>query len=78
MASCETSDEYVRILCIVNEGSKVRFRKIRRGGKRRKKSKNITLYYVNINGLKSKLPSLLGLIDKHKYDVIFLSETKVY
>ena len=30
-----------------------------------------------LNGLKSKLPSLLGLIDKHKY-VIFLSETKVY
>ena len=60
------------------KGSKVRFRKIRRGGKRRKMSKNITLYCVNINGLKSKLPSLLGLIDKHKYDVVFLSETKVY
>ena len=24
------------------------------------------------------MPSLLRLIDKHKYDVIFLSETKVY
>ena len=60
------------------KGSKVRFRKIRRYGKRRKKSKNITLCYVNINGLKSKLSSLLGLIDKHKYDVIFLGETKVY
>ena len=32
------------------KGSKIRFRKIRRDWKCRKKSKNITLYCVNING----------------------------
>ena len=37
-----------------------------------------SLYYVNINGVKLKLPSLLGLIDKNKYDVVLLTETKVY
>ena len=43
-----------------------------------KRTRNISMYYVNINGVNSKLPSLLGLIDKDKYDVVLSTETKVY
>ena len=43
-----------------------------------KRTRNISQYYVNINGVKSKLLSLLGLIDRNKYDMVLLTETKVY
>ena len=60
------------------KGPKVRLKRIRRGGKGMKRTRNISLYNVYINGVKSKLPRLLGLIDKNKYDVVLLTETQMY
>ena len=50
----------------------------RRGGKKRnKKPKDITLYYVNINGYQSKKDSLEEIVKSIEPDIVTLVETKV-
>ena len=55
-----------------NQGSKTRKR-----SKRSKKKKNITIFYSNINGVKSKYGSLQNIIEKAEPNIIALCETKV-
>ena len=53
-------------------------RQRRRGGKkRRKKPKDVSLYYVNINGYQSKKDSLEEIIKSIQPEVVALVETKV-
>lgn len=53
-------------------------RKRRRGGrKRNKKSKDVSMYYVNINGYQSKRDSLEVIIKSIQPEIVALVETKV-
>lgn len=57
---------------------KLRHKKIRRGGRASSKSRCVTFYYVNINGVKSKSLSLSKILCEQGVDVALITETKVY
>ena len=53
----------------------IKHSKTRRSKKMRNKMKNVSIMYLNIRGLKSKLESLKEIIDEQKPDIITLVET---
>ena len=62
-----------------NEGNVCRegaqnVKKTKRG---RRKAKGITIYYNNVNGIKSKLDSIIGILGKLEPEIICFCETKV-
>ena len=50
----------------------IKHSKTRRSKKMRNKMKNVSIMYLNIRGLKSKLESLKEIIDEQKPDIIVL------
>ena len=57
-----------------------KIKKVRRGGKGKHKHgmQCCNVYYVNINGFKSKIGSLQKILDEQNVGILLLTETKVY
>ena len=57
-----------------------KIKKVRRGGKGKHKHgmKSCNVYYVNIDGFKSKIGSLQKILDEQNVGILLLTETKVY
>ena len=57
-----------------------KIKKVRRGGKGKNKHgmQSCNVYYVNINGFKSKIGSLQKILDEQNVGILLLTETKVY
>ena len=57
-----------------------KIKKVRRGGKGKHKHgmQSCNVYYVNINGFKSKIGSLQKILDEQNVGILLLTETKVY
>ena len=55
-------------------------KKVRRCGKGKHKHgmQSCNVYYVNINGFKSKIGSLQKILDEQNVGILLLTETKVY
>ena len=56
-----------------------KIKKVRRGGKGKHKygMQPCNVYYVNINGFKSKIGSLQKILDEQNVGILLLAETKV-
>ena len=57
-----------------------KIKKVRRGGKGKHKHgmQSCNVYYVNINGFKSKIGSFQKILDEQNVGILLLTETKVY
>lgn len=58
-----------------NEKEKIEKKRVKRRKTREKSLENMTLYFVNIRGMKSKLESLSQILEELKPDVVGLVET---
>ena len=56
-----------------------KIKRVRHGGKRKHKHgmQSCNVYYVNINGFKSKVGSLQKILDEKNVGILLLAETKV-
>ena len=66
--------QYAAINTNLPSTTTIKHSKTRRSENMRNKMKNVSIMYLNIRGLKSKLESLKEIIDEQKPDVIALVE----